>query len=1430
MHKIVLFLHEQYAASHRLHRKSTAFFKLGLMMEMLAEKSEGAAKFQKQVQGSVFREVLHLLLQGLSLPGLVATACDLLRKLCDSAMTSHLEELRKHFSVLVTALIPLVDARSGHAKQLLEYLVVRHANLFEEQISQLDPVPAENDAFDSIRAVTDQYSGQFSLSQQLEKFGSRGGGESRIALCHLLSLLESNRDQVDALAEVSPGLLGRVAWSLIKMCGSQSERDTLLVAAACLGELGNVELRDMATMSRSFDKDLSFVVEEMVRQLYLFLVDENVQVIAAASICMRKLLETPEGGLAFRSLQRSPQGQDICEHLYAFRPMPGNKQPAVIVSKSASLPEADLWKSGGGKSFADWVRPLAASLCRAVVTGDVFAIAAPVCVLKASLAEFLFPFAVRALAVENEALNMPILKHALESVLRDPLASSEAVQLVLRCMTLLRVHPWKRKVTLPSAWDASQAALRCSLFVSSLLFLELHCEMEFGGLSLQAAEHRKSAYHTTLRQIYSNLDEPDSLHGIPSGDDTMSSILLYEHEGRWDQAVSAYDRLLAFGQPSVALKSGLLRALGKVGLMHLWSGYLHGVGATNLDEFSDLSEFQSELAWRTCRWDDAKMATLAGSRSGKMQLNQAAMQCLRGLHGSDRGVFQNALDAIRLELLSDLSVSTLENTKSAGPTLSRLRFFREIESCWSVCSDTGANAERRATLLSALSRDWDKRNLVMRLRTRDQSAFEEVETILSLRVSLCSALGANELMPRHLLELTSAARKCGRLNIALGALHRLKQLEPNSKDGALEEAKVLWARGDRDAAISRVRELIAVLNNNNSNNSNSNNNNPSPQQHLLGQALHVCGKWMIETGNESTHVIRSSFLKPALQKFRSQVVPNEQLARVSFTFGKHADAAYSSIVAKMESPEWSSNKEIRRHRFQELETLEGMIKSDGSTPDVMKHVRKLRNQISSDEAEMTKLEKDRADFLLDAARHYVITLQFADKFDMAIFELCNLWFNEKGTTVVSDYLRKKLPSIPTRKWLPLSYQIASRLGVGGNADSTSSDAFCKTLEELVVMLAQQHPHHMMFKLLALCNGRNLPVNQTDRVSHVVDDGKITVAKRILSQLKAGGQAKIVKQYENLCHAYVELSYHDLPVRGKSAAGSKMDPVQEIPATFAILKLSKLDLPVSTVEQPLGAELAPDENCPKIDRFEKTYDLVGGINKPKRLQCLGSNGKRFYQLLKGGDDLKQDAVMQQLFSFANRLLTLEPNSRSRNLQVRSYTVIPLTPASGVLEWVENSVALGNYLVQGSRPAHPRFRPNDMSNADANAALKRATDDQKVSTFANICSKFQPVLHHFFLEKFHDPFTWYEENLLSFFFTFFVLFVFAKRFERRLRYSRSLATSSIVGYIVGLGDRHLLNILLDELSAEVVHIDLGVAFDQGAISFSALIRFLSLSLSF
>lgn len=46
-----------------------------------------------------------------------------------------------------------------------------------------------------------------------------------------------------------------------------------------------------------------------------------------------------------------------------------------------------------------------------------------------------------------------------------------------------------------------------------------------------------------------------------------------------------------------------------------------------------------------------------------------------------------------------------------------------------------------------------------------------------------------------------------------------------------------------------------------------------------------------------------------------------------------------------------------------------------------------------------------------------------------------------------------------------------------------------------------------------------------------------------------------------------------------------------------------------------------------------------------------------------------------------------------------------------------------------------------------------------------------------------------------------------------YSYSVAVMSIIGYIIGLGDRHLDNVLVDLSTGEVVHIDYNVCFEKG-----------------
>ena len=55
------------------------------------------------------------------------------------------------------------------------------------------------------------------------------------------------------------------------------------------------------------------------------------------------------------------------------------------------------------------------------------------------------------------------------------------------------------------------------------------------------------------------------------------------------------------------------------------------------------------------------------------------------------------------------------------------------------------------------------------------------------------------------------------------------------------------------------------------------------------------------------------------------------------------------------------------------------------------------------------------------------------------------------------------------------------------------------------------------------------------------------------------------------------------------------------------------------------------------------------------------------------------------------------------------------------------------------------------------------------------------------------------------------VFQVWFDRRTNYTRSLAVMSMVGYVLGLGDRHPSNLMLGRVSGKIMHIDFGDCFE-------------------
>ncbi|CAG9567162.1 putative phosphatidylinositol kinase related protein [Leishmania major strain Friedlin] len=428
----------------------------------------------------------------------------------------------------------------------------------------------------------------------------------------------------------------------------------------------------------------------------------------------------------------------------------------------------------------------------------------------------------------------------------------------------------------------------------------------------------------------------------------------------------------------------------------------------------------------------------------------------------------------------------------------------------------------------------------------------------------------------------------------------------------------------------------------------------------------------------------------------------------------------------------------------------------------------------------------------------------------AVFGFVELWVNaadmeQGGGEVLSRVLDKAVERIPTAVFVPLAGQLTAQLG-----DHREGER----LAFLVARLARDYPMHVVWPLLALYHGHTFGKSRDVNTLHNVDEAKITAARQLLAGLasaqstasalsRAGHSTSTaallptqIRHAQLLSSAYLELALD------RSAATAQVGKRHAICKDFMLIKdACHLAIPPPCSVDPFvtpavagGATLA----VPRVMRYRDYFTTPGGVNVPKVLQCELSDGTVVRQLLKAGDDLRQDALIEQVFATANRLF--RRRSATRPLQIRTFTIVPLAPTAGILQWVEHTIPLGEYLTgrytgkEEVPGAHERYFPGEPNTRECRIQLQNAPQSSKCQVLLSLYEKFTPALHYFFLEEYLSAQVWVD---------------------RQQTFTRSVAASSIVGYTVGLGDRHINNILLHKGTAEVVHIDLGIAFDQNKL---------------
>ena len=69
--------------------------------------------------------------------------------------------------------------------------------------------------------------------------------------------------------------------------------------------------------------------------------------------------------------------------------------------------------------------------------------------------------------------------------------------------------------------------------------------------------------------------------------------------------------------------------------------------------------------------------------------------------------------------------------------------------------------------------------------------------------------------------------------------------------------------------------------------------------------------------------------------------------------------------------------------------------------------------------------------------------------------------------------------------------------------------------------------------------------------------------------------------------------------------------------------------------------------------------MSSIRKPKRIAIRGNDELEYMYLVKGGEDLRQDQRVEELFGIMNDVFLQDATCRRRKFSVRTYQVIPMT---------------------------------------------------------------------------------------------------------------------------------------------------------------------------
>ncbi|XP_053607158.1 serine/threonine-protein kinase ATR [Plodia interpunctella] len=342
------------------------------------------------------------------------------------------------------------------------------------------------------------------------------------------------------------------------------------------------------------------------------------------------------------------------------------------------------------------------------------------------------------------------------------------------------------------------------------------------------------------------------------------------------------------------------------------------------------------------------------------------------------------------------------------------------------------------------------------------------------------------------------------------------------------------------------------------------------------------------------------------------------------------------------------------------------------------------------------------------------------------------------------------------------------------------------LKAIIVKLIMAYPQHTLWMMM--CVIKSSYPQRMKRCGDVFSEPR----------LKEPHMLKLVGDFTQLAEKLIELC--NKPIAGSASTTTVSNLVRTLPRLLASESFShimmpfqefcKIVLPSKAARQERIDFNIPTEPPVYIAGIEEHISILPSLQKPRKVTLKGSDGKSYIIMLKPRDDLRKDYRLMEFNGVVNRFLQDAPETRRRRLYIRTYSVLPLNEECGLIEWVPNLVGLRPILMhiykqKGIHTSNRELKEMMCSTKDPVEKKRRIYEEQ-------LLRRHPPVFQEWFRRVFSDPYGWYQA---------------------RSAYIRTTAVMSMVGYILGLGDRHGENISFDSTNGDTVHVDFNCLFNKG-----------------